>query len=115
MVSDGSSSFRNTPSVELIMPAPMRTTSGSVVGIFGIECLLQSYGAVCFFFASLRSGRRRLQLANAKRHRGSWSKNNVGAAPGRVVGQLPTVSGADRVLGKPHAAGLGTGVHAPPR
>ena len=31
MENDGSSSLRKTPTVELIMPAPIRTTSGSVL------------------------------------------------------------------------------------
>src|SRR5262249_36596526 len=36
MLSPGSSSFRKTPSVALMMPAPTRTTSGSLLPRFSI-------------------------------------------------------------------------------
>src|ERR1700720_1628006 len=107
MVSEGSSSFRNTPTVELMMPAPMRTTSGSVMKVSAIGFLLVEFfpqGLLSLW--AYRSGRDPLYLASAKRHRGSWLKDHVGATPGGVVGQLPTVSGADRVLSEQNIAGV---------
>jgi hypothetical protein len=39
-VSDGSSSFKRVPRVALIIPAPIRTTSGSLMNVAGMEALL---------------------------------------------------------------------------
>src|ERR1700726_293470 len=106
MVSEGSSSLRKTPSVELIMPAPMRTTSGSSMKVSGIGFLFQICWLDSLLLASPGSGHRSLQLASAKRHQGSRLKDHVRAAPGRIVGQFPTVSRADGVLGEQDIAGV---------
>src|ERR1700730_17778093 len=106
MVNEGSSSSSNTPSVDLMMPAPMRTTSGSVLNVSGIGFLLQVYGVAAFRWRASRSGRNPLQLASAKRHRGPWLEHHVGAAPGRIVGQLPAAPGPDRVFSKQDVAGV---------
>src|SRR4030088_2356553 len=86
-----------------MMPAPIRTTSGSVSKISGIGFLLKFLAVV---FLGSGSGSNPLQLARAKRHRGSWLKDHVGATPGRIVGQLPAVSGPDRVLSEQDIAGV---------
>src|ERR1700761_3451112 len=61
---------------------------------------------VCFTPRGRASGRRPLNLATSKRHGGSGLKDHVGAAPGGIVGQLPTVSGADGVLGEQNISGV---------
>jgi hypothetical protein len=53
-----------------------------------------------------RLSRDLLPLVCAKRDRGSWLEDHVGATPGRIVGQLPTVPGPDRVLSEQNIAGV---------
>src|SRR6202008_2541238 len=106
MVSEGSSSFRKTPSVELIMPAPMSTTSGSALNVSGIGFLFQINGWLLASSRMTRSSRGPLQLASAKRYRGSWLKDHVGTTPGGIVGQFPTVPGSDRIFSKQDIAGV---------
>src|ERR1700730_3061958 len=88
MLRDGSSSLRSTPSVALMMPAPMRTTSGSVLNVSGMEALFAVWvGKAGFPYRAPRSGRDTLGLARAKRHRGPRLKDDIRAPPGTPAGR----------------------------
>jgi hypothetical protein len=76
------------------------------LNVSGIGFLFQINEWLLVSARMTRSSRGPLQLASAKRHRGSWLKDHVGTVPRSIVGQLPTVSGADRVLGKQDVAGV---------
>src|SRR5579883_1956454 len=95
---EGSSSLRKTPRVELMIPAPIRTTSGSVLmlpspSIYG-KARLDSRSCLVW----LVGGR------GTKRHRRAGLEHDVGAAPGRVVGQSPAVPGTGGILRKQDVA-----------
>src|SRR3984885_11311386 len=100
-VSDGSSSFKKVPRVALMMPAPIRTTSGSLMNVLGMEALLALWSGNARFFhraPHLASGA--LVLARPKRHRGARLKDDIRASPRLIVGQPPAMSAAGRVLGE---------------
>src|SRR5215469_5837810 len=86
--SPGSSSFRTVPSVALMIPAPIRTTSGVSVCV-GIR-------------RPSGSGFRR---AGFEGKRGAGGIDHIGAPPGLLADQLPAMAGARIVLGQQYVAG----------
>src|SRR3984885_3152068 len=104
-VSDGSSSFKKVPRVALMMPAPIRTTSGSLMNVLGMEALLALWiGNARFFHRAPHLASGALVLARPKRHRGPRLKDDIRASPRLIVSQPPAMSAADRVLGEQDVA-----------
>src|SRR5262249_5262033 len=88
---DGFSSFRKTPTVELIMPAPIRATSGSVL-------MLASPGFVktsppCPWSCGIPVGR-----IGFERKCGARREYEVGTPPRFIADQLPAMSRTRVVL-----------------
>src|ERR1700733_1218759 len=92
MVNEGSSSFKKTPSVELMMPAPIRTTSGVLVMV--VPAMEDS--------PVTRSGAR----SGLKRDGSAGCQDDVRAAPGLIVGQLPAMAGASSIFSEQNIAGV---------
>src|SRR5262245_24114470 len=92
MENDGSSSLRKTPTVELIIPAPIRTTSGSVLMLPSPSVNGKARFDSRLCLALLVGGR------GTERHRRAGLEYDIDAAPGRVVGQPPAMPGTSGIL-----------------
>ncbi len=101
MVSEGSSSLSKVPSVALMMPAPIRTTSGVPDGwrAWRWPPSCQGCGVATGLEQDVGAGR----------------EDHIGAAPGLIVDQLPAVAGAGRVFRQQDVAGTDGEVFAAAR
>src|ERR1700753_2267463 len=95
-VSDGSSSFKKVPSVAVMIPAPIRTTSGlSELLMLGMEVFSSNeIERVWIRGRGARDGedellRPRSAIRFAEGDRGLGRQNHIGATPGLVVDEPP--------------------------
>src|SRR4051812_13644095 len=94
MLSDGSSSFSIVPSVALMMPAPIRTTSG-VPGI----------SVCCMCSSPIRPASLSLRRCPDERDLDPRPQDDIDPPPRLLVQQPPAMPGTGRVLGEQDVAG----------